>query len=105
MTPFFPREIFIKLMRTATKFVEFSFNKVIYQQMNGSTMGYPLGPAMANIFVGYYESLLFGRAKKPPMYCIIAARTILLLSLITKMIAIVVLVLKGIQSRSDTNDL
>ena len=31
-------------------------------------MGSPLGPALANIFVGYYESLLFRRVKKPPMY-------------------------------------
>ena len=28
----------------------------------------PLGPALANIFVGYYESLLFKSVKKPPMY-------------------------------------
>ena len=31
-------------------------------------MGSPLGSALANIFVGYYESLLFRRVKKPPMY-------------------------------------
>ena len=31
-------------------------------------MGSNLGPAVANIFVGYYESLLSRRVKKTPMY-------------------------------------
>ena len=55
-------------MQTATKSVEFSFNNVTYRHRDGVAMGFPLGPALANIFVGYYESLLFGRVKKPPMY-------------------------------------
>ena len=32
-------------------------------------MCYRLGPALANILVGYYEFLMFRRVKKPPMYC------------------------------------
>ena len=55
-------------MQTATKSVEFSFNNVMYRQIDGVAMGSPLGPALANMFVGYYESLLFKRVKKPPMY-------------------------------------
>ena len=31
-------------------------------------MGSPLGPALANIFVGYYESKLFQTTSKPEMY-------------------------------------
>jgi len=40
----------------ATRSVEFSFNDVIYQQTDEIAMGSPLGPALTNIFVGYYES-------------------------------------------------
>ena len=29
--------------------------------------GLPLGPGLASMFVGYYETLLFRRVKKPPM--------------------------------------
>ena len=31
-------------------------------------MGSPLGPALANIFVGYYEEKLFSQTQKPPTY-------------------------------------
>ena len=68
IAPSFLRKVFIELMQAVTKSVEFSFNNVMYQQIDGVAMGYLLGPALANIFVGYYESLLFRRVKKPPMY-------------------------------------
>ena len=32
-------------------------------------MGSPLGSALANIFVGYYESKLFNEISKPTVYC------------------------------------
>ena len=31
-------------------------------------MGVPLGPALANSFVGYYVSKLFSRVQKPTIY-------------------------------------
>ena len=55
-TPVIPKHVFIELMKTATTSVEFSFNKIMYRQINGVAMGSPLGPALENIFVGYYES-------------------------------------------------
>ena len=31
-------------------------------------MGSPLGPALTNIFVGFYEEKLFSQTLKPPTY-------------------------------------
>jgi len=52
----------------ATRFVEFGFNDVIYQQTAGIAMGSSLGLALANTFVSYYESKLFESFPKPLMY-------------------------------------
>ena len=35
--------------------VQFSFINTLYRQINGIAMGYPLGPTLANIFMGYLE--------------------------------------------------
>ena len=40
----------------------------MYKQTDGVAMGSPLGPAVANIFVGYYEKKLFFQTQKPPTY-------------------------------------
>ena len=56
-------------MKTATALVEFSFNNIMYRQIDGVSMGSPLGPALANIVVGYYESKLFNEISKPIVYC------------------------------------
>ena len=40
----------------------------MHPQIDGVAMGSPLGPFLANIFVGYYEALLFKRVNKPLMY-------------------------------------
>ena len=66
--PPFPRNIFVELMQTATCSVEFSFNNIMHKQIDGVAMGSPLGPALANIFVGFCESKLFKNVKKPLLY-------------------------------------
>ena len=38
-SPPFPEEVFIELMETATRSVEFSFNNKMYQQKDGVAMG------------------------------------------------------------------
>ena len=68
MAPSFPRNIFVELMQLATSSVEFSFNNNMHRQIDGVAMGSPLGPALANIFVGYQEAKLFNIAKRPLLY-------------------------------------
>ena len=55
----FPESVFVELMELATKSVSFSFNDTIYRQVDGISMGSPLGPILENIFVRYSEKLLF----------------------------------------------
>ena len=66
--PQFSKEVFVELMRSATSTVEFSFNNIMYRQVDGVAMGSPLGPALANIFVGYYKEKLFSEISKPSVY-------------------------------------
>ena len=49
---------FVELLRKVTSDVEFSFNNTMYQQCDGVAMGSPLGPVLANIFVGHCESFV-----------------------------------------------
>ena len=41
----------------------------MYRQINGVAMGSPLVPALANIFIVYYDLKLFNEISKPTVYC------------------------------------
>ena len=67
--PCIQKTVFVELMYNATSTVEFSFDNVILcRQIDGAAMGLPLGPALVNIFVGYYEEKLFSEISKPVVY-------------------------------------
>ena len=64
----FPQKVFVELTEMAISSVELSFNDIMYRQIDGVAVGSPLGPAHANIFVGYYETKLFQTISKSAMY-------------------------------------
>ena len=66
--PHISKAVFIKLIKSATSGVELSFNDIMYKQTDGVAMGSPLGPALANIFVGFYEGKLFSQISKLSSY-------------------------------------
>ena len=68
LQPLIPKDVFVELMKNATSSVEFSFNNTICKQADEVAMGSSLGPALANIFNGYYEEKLFSQTQKPPTY-------------------------------------
>ena len=61
--PLFSPEVCLELLNKVTTGVEFSFDSKMFQQIDGVAMGSPLGPLLANIFVGYQEEKLFARAQ------------------------------------------
>ena len=52
------REEMKRLLQMCTKEMHFSFNGVIYRQVNGVAMGSPLGPVLANVFMVELEKSL-----------------------------------------------
>ena len=56
--PIIPKHVFTDLMKIVTSSVEFSFNNCMYRKIDGVAMGSPLGPALANMFVEFYEPKL-----------------------------------------------
>ena len=49
------KEEFRNLLALATKESYFIFNEVLYKQKDGVAMGFPLGPALANAFLCFYD--------------------------------------------------
>ena len=49
-TPTFPESVFKHLIHFATSSVEFTFNNIMYRQIDGVIMGSSLGPTQANTF-------------------------------------------------------
>ena len=68
-TPVISKHVFIELMKTATALLEFSFNNIMYRQIDGVAMNSPLDPTLENIFIGYYKSKLFNEISKLTVYC------------------------------------
>ena len=52
--PPFPKLIFEKLLTIATQGM-FMYNGILYKQTDGVAMGSPLGPSLANFFLGHLE--------------------------------------------------
>ena len=63
LQPLIPKDVFVELMKRATSSVEFSFNNTMYKQTDGVAAGSSLGPALANLFVGYYKKSYFLKRK------------------------------------------
>ena len=53
------RQDFKKLLIVATKETHFIFNNLVYDQINGVSMGSPLAPVLANVFMCYLENQVF----------------------------------------------
>ena len=49
---------FTELINFATMSVEFNFDNIMYRQIDGVLVGSPVGPVLANIFVGFHEKRL-----------------------------------------------
>ena len=64
--PTMPEKLLKKLLVKATTEVEFSFDGMMYRQVDGVAMGSPLGPVLANIFMGYCEAKV--PAEKWPLF-------------------------------------
>ena len=48
---------FEKLLSAALSSNYFSFDGIIYQQVDWVAMGFPLGPSLANVFLAHYEQI------------------------------------------------
>ena len=53
-----PKEVINSMLFMAVKNVELRFKNFIYRQIDGVATGSLLSPVLANIYVGYFESIL-----------------------------------------------
>jgi len=70
--PAIPKEMLRKLLIICTTMTPFRApNGDLYQQINGVSMGTPLGPTMANFYMSYIENKIFEEKPhlKTPVYC------------------------------------
>ena len=58
----------VDLLRASTKDQLFQFNGQLYEQIDGVAMGSPLGPLLANVFMGSIEDTLEREGKMPSFY-------------------------------------
>ena len=63
-----PLNYFMKLLRLCTKNIQFLFNGVFYKQVDGVAMGSPLGPILADIFMGHLEDKMSSEIQQLLMY-------------------------------------
>ena len=59
--PPFPRAVFVYLMQTATSSVEFSFNNIMHQQIDGVAMSSPLAASLLPTFLSDITKLCFSK--------------------------------------------
>ena len=55
--PAFEKNVFVKLVRLATQGLVMYRDK-LYKQINGITIGYPLGPTLANFIMAHMQNQL-----------------------------------------------
>ena len=77
-SPSFFKDTFCQVMLSATKSVEFSFDHIMYQQIDSVSKGSPLRPALANILVRFYKHLLL----KTPLSLLVILDTCMLMALL-----------------------
>lgn len=58
-------DIFVEFMKFSNMSIDFSFDNMIYWQIDGVSIGSCLDPVMATIFVGSYELNLLAHIENP----------------------------------------
>ena len=58
----------VYILNIAITSLKFSFNDIMYKQIDGVAMDSPLGPALANIFVGYHGEKLLNQNNETKIY-------------------------------------
>ena len=59
LMPPIPEPIFVELMNTTTRGVEFHFNDSMFAHIDSVAMASPFGPIRADIFVDYHKQRAF----------------------------------------------